>query len=56
MKKDKKIKVGKHIIEFDDIQRATRLEPEPPEEFIGTIQNGKRDEIIEKIISETSEE
>lgn len=56
MKKDRKIKIGKRIIKLDDIRQATEPEPEPPERLKGTIPNGKRDEMIKKIILEDSEE
>lgn len=54
MKKEKKIKIEKHIIQLDDIRKATEFEPEPPQEFEGTIPNGKCDEMIKKIISEAN--
>lgn len=40
MKNHKKVKIGKRIIEFDDIRQATEPEPEPPKELNGTIPNG----------------
>lgn len=40
MNKDRKVKIGKRIIEFDDIRQATEPEPEPPEELKGEILNG----------------
>lgn len=40
MKKDRKIKIGKRIIELEDIRKATEPEPESPQKFEGTIQNG----------------
>lgn len=40
MKKDRKIKIGKRIIELEDIRKATELEPEPPQKFEGIIPNG----------------
>lgn len=42
MWKNKKIKIGKRIIEFDDIRKATESEPEPHEELKGAIPNGRR--------------
>lgn len=56
MKNHKKIEIGKRIIQFDDIRQATEPKPEPPEELKETIPNGKRDEMIEKIISKNNEE
>lgn len=40
MKKDKKVKIGKRIVQFDDIQQTTERNPKPPRKFEGTIQNG----------------
>ena len=40
MKKDKKIKIGKQIIQFDDIRKATEPDPEPPRKLEMTIPNG----------------
>lgn len=58
MKKDKKTKKlqARDIPKFDDIQRATESDPEPPRKFEGTIQNGTRDEITEKAIAEANKE
>lgn len=58
MKKETKVKKlqARNILKFVDIRQTPQSEPEPQQKLEGTIQMGKRDEIIEKVISEANEE
>lgn len=58
MAKEKKVKKTqvRNIPKFEDIEQATQSEQEPQRKFDGTIEMGKCDETIQKIILEENKE